>query len=281
MQRVSDSATFMAGQFAGRYDIQRQLGQGATSKVYLARDTVYGRDVALKVLRPELVAAISAQRFLREIRLTAKLQHPNIIPVLDSGEDKGNLFCVLPYMEGGTLRTRLTRDKQMPLSEVVDVGACCLLRGSTWIVAQRRGEAGMPHVETAQPVVARTQVELPGSQPQGFRALNGRVLDDVGFLVHERIRVLREPARRREQQAFVLRRRLEQALDQLEAEGRRLCDELRIIVAGPGRPRIRERVGNLVDRVLPRRTGSAYRRGHSDNAGNDPLHVNARSIRPR
>jgi tetratricopeptide (TPR) repeat protein len=77
--------------------------------------------VAIKVLRPELAASVGADRFLREIRLTEDLQHPHILPVLDSGADDGLLFCVLPYMEGGTLRDRIMRDKQLPIDEAVSI----------------------------------------------------------------------------------------------------------------------------------------------------------------
>lgn len=89
--------------------------------MYLARDQVHGRPVALKVLHPDLTASVGAERFLREIRLTAQLHHPHIVPVLDSGEHDGLLFCVLPYMDGGTLRDRLDREKQLPIEEAVAI----------------------------------------------------------------------------------------------------------------------------------------------------------------
>src|SRR5207253_9055802 len=78
--------------------------------------------VAIKVLREELTSGLAADRFLREIRVTAQLHHPNILPVLQSGEDGGRLFFVLPYMDGGTLRDRLDREKQLPVAEVVAIG---------------------------------------------------------------------------------------------------------------------------------------------------------------
>lgn len=106
---------------AGRYTVERELGHGATATVYLARDQVHGRPVALKVLHPELTASVGAERFQREIRLTAQLHHPHIVPVLDSGEHEGMLFCVLPYMDGGTLRDRLDREKQLPIEEAVAI----------------------------------------------------------------------------------------------------------------------------------------------------------------
>jgi serine/threonine protein kinase len=99
----------VASEFAGRYLIERELGRGATSLVYLARELATGRDVAIKILRAELVTEISTERFLREIRVTSRLEHPNIVPVLDSGEYDDRLFFVLPHMDGGTLRERLER----------------------------------------------------------------------------------------------------------------------------------------------------------------------------
>jgi eukaryotic-like serine/threonine-protein kinase len=119
---VSTSPIIVSGEFASRYTVERELGRGATSVVYLARDLDYGRMVAIKVLRDELSTGLAADRFLREIRVTAQLHHPNILPVLHSGEDVGRLFFVLPFMDGGTLRDRLQREKQLPVAEVVAIG---------------------------------------------------------------------------------------------------------------------------------------------------------------
>jgi len=85
--------------------------------VYLALDTKHGRRVAIKVLRPELSALIGGDRFRREIRLTAALQHPNILPLHDSGVADGLLYYVMPYVEGETLRERLAREAPLPLEE--------------------------------------------------------------------------------------------------------------------------------------------------------------------
>jgi len=85
---------------AGRYTIERELGRGGMATVYLARDLKHDRPVALKVLRPELAAVLGAERFLREIRLTAQLQHPHILTLIDSGEADGFLYYVMPYVEG-------------------------------------------------------------------------------------------------------------------------------------------------------------------------------------
>lgn len=119
---MSASPGLISGEFAGRYTVERELGRGATSLVYLARDHEYGRMVAIKVLRHELSQSVASDRFLREVRITAQLHHPNIVPILHSGEHAGQLFFVLPYLDGGTLRERFQREKQLPISEVVSIG---------------------------------------------------------------------------------------------------------------------------------------------------------------
>ena len=105
--------------FAGRYTIERILGRGATATVYLARDTRTDRPVAIKVLKPELTQSMGAARFLHEIKLTQGLHHPRILPVLDSGDHDGQLYFVLPYMDGGTLRDRLDHEPQLPIADAV------------------------------------------------------------------------------------------------------------------------------------------------------------------
>lgn len=102
-----------------RYQVDRELGQGGMSLVYLARDLRHDRAVALKVLRPELSAVIGADRFLNEIRVTAKLQHAHILPLFDSGAVDGLLYYVMPCVEGESLRDRLTRDRQLPIGEAI------------------------------------------------------------------------------------------------------------------------------------------------------------------
>ena len=110
-----------ASAIASRYRIERTLGEGGMAIVYLARDTRHGREVALKVLRPELATTLGADRFLREITIAARLVHPNILPLHDSGEAAGHLYYVMPYVEGATLRQRLDREKQLPLADVADI----------------------------------------------------------------------------------------------------------------------------------------------------------------
>src|SRR6185437_11404311 len=114
---MSDFRDSLAQGLAGRYSLQRELGQGGMAIVYLAHDLRHDREVALKVLRPEVSAAMGAERFLREIKLAAGLTHPHILPVFDSGEAGGMLFYVMPSMEGRSLRERLDRERQLSLSE--------------------------------------------------------------------------------------------------------------------------------------------------------------------
>ena len=106
---------------ADRYVIERKLGAGGMATVYLAQDLKHGRQVAVKVLRPELAATVGADRFLQEIEIAARLTHPHIVPVYDSGEVEGMLFFVMPYVEGESLRERLDRDNQLPLPEALHV----------------------------------------------------------------------------------------------------------------------------------------------------------------
>ena len=106
---------------ADSYRIERELGQGGMATVYLAEDLKHKRHVALKVLRPELAAALGAERFLHEIRVTSRLQHPNILPLFDSGEAGGFLYYVMPYVEGETLRSRIDRERQLSVTDAVEI----------------------------------------------------------------------------------------------------------------------------------------------------------------
>jgi tRNA A-37 threonylcarbamoyl transferase component Bud32 len=109
----------LASALADRYRIERELGQGGMATVYLAHDLKHGRKVAIKVLRPELAAVIGAERFLREIQTIANLQHPHILGLIDSGEVNGTAYYVMPYVDGESLRDRLNREKQLPVTEAV------------------------------------------------------------------------------------------------------------------------------------------------------------------
>lgn len=106
---------------ADRYRIERQLAEGGMATVYLAHDIRHDRSVALKVLKSELAAVVGAERFVREIRTTASLQHPHILPLFDSGSADGFLYYVMPYVDGETLRERLDRDKQLAIDETVRI----------------------------------------------------------------------------------------------------------------------------------------------------------------
>jgi serine/threonine-protein kinase len=111
----------LAAALAGRYALERELGQGGMATVYLARDLRHERLVALKVLRPELAASLGPERFLREIKLAAQLQHPHILPLHDSGEAGGFLYYVMPYVEGESLRARLARQGELPVHDALRI----------------------------------------------------------------------------------------------------------------------------------------------------------------
>jgi len=113
--------TRLTAALADRYRIEREVGAGGMAIVYQARDLRHDRDVALKVLRPELAAALGSDRFLREIRITARLTHPHILPLLDSGAVDGALFYVMPFVEGVSLRDRLAHEQQLPIADAVSI----------------------------------------------------------------------------------------------------------------------------------------------------------------
>ena len=111
----------ISGALALHYRLEREIGAGGMATVYLAEDLRHDRRVALKVLRPELAAVIGAERFLAEIKLTANLQHPHILPLFDSGEADSFLYYVMPFVEGESLRDRLRREKQLPVDDAVRI----------------------------------------------------------------------------------------------------------------------------------------------------------------
>src|SRR5204863_1458754 len=118
---MSDAATRLSTALADRYRVERELGAGGMATVYLAHDLKHDRDVAIKVLHPDLGAALGSERFLSEIRTTARLQHPHILPLLDSGEADGLLYYVMPLVSGETLRARLERERLLPIQDAVRV----------------------------------------------------------------------------------------------------------------------------------------------------------------
>ena len=104
-----------------RYVLERELGRGGMATVYLAHDVHHDRPVALKVLHPEIAAGLGSERFLREIHLAARLQHPHILTVYDSGEAAGRLWFTMPFIEGESLRDRLRREGQLPVADAVRI----------------------------------------------------------------------------------------------------------------------------------------------------------------
>ena len=120
---------------ADRYRIEHELGRGGMATVYLAHDLRHDRPVALKVLRPELAAVLGPERFLRETKLTARLQHPHILPLFDSGEANGQLWYVMPYVAGESLRARLARERQLPLDDALRI-TCNVLAALSYAHSQ-------------------------------------------------------------------------------------------------------------------------------------------------
>src|SRR5512147_1734854 len=111
----------LATALAGRYRIERELGVGGMATVYLSHDVRHDRKVAIKVLKPELAAVLGAERFVQEIKTTAALSHPHILPLFDSGEADGFLYYVMPYIEGETIREKLNRETQFGIQEAVKI----------------------------------------------------------------------------------------------------------------------------------------------------------------
>ncbi len=111
----------LAAALAGRYRLEREIGQGGMATVWLARDLRHDREVALKVLRPELTAILGAERFLNEVRITARLDHPHILTLIDSGADEGLLWYVVPYIRGESLRQRIARERQLGIEDAVGI----------------------------------------------------------------------------------------------------------------------------------------------------------------
>nr|MCU0624668.1 serine/threonine protein kinase [Gemmatimonadaceae bacterium] len=109
----------LAAALADRYRLTRELGRGGMATVFLARDLKHDRDVAIKILSPDLGAALGTDRFLAEIQVTAALQHPHLLPLFDSGAVGHELFYVMPYIAGGTLRQRITPGRGLPIAEVM------------------------------------------------------------------------------------------------------------------------------------------------------------------
>ncbi|HUR91501.1 MAG TPA: protein kinase, partial [Gemmatimonadaceae bacterium] len=157
---------------ADRYEIDREIGSGGMATVYLARDLRHQREVALKVLKPELGAVLGTDRFLSEIRVTANLQHPNLLPLFDSGEAGGLLFYVMPFVRGETLRAKIDRERQLSVDEAVRIAVAVAS------ALQCAHESGVIHrdlkpenilIQSGQPVIADFGIALAVSKAGGAR----------------------------------------------------------------------------------------------------------------
>jgi serine/threonine-protein kinase len=162
----------LSAALADRYRIERELGAGGMATVYLAHDLKHHRKVAVKVLTPELGAVLGSERFLSEIRVTANLQHPNVLPLFDSGESGGLLYYVMPYIEGETLRSRLTRETQLPVDDVVRLvtliaGALDYAHAHGVIHRDLKPENIL--LQAGQPVIADFGIALAVAQAGGSR----------------------------------------------------------------------------------------------------------------
>ena len=169
---MSDVPERLNAALEGRYKIERQLGEGGMATVYLADDLRHERKVALKVLKPELAAVVGAERFLAEIKTTANLQHPHILPLFDSGQADSFLFYVMPYVEGDTLRDRLDRDKQLPVDEAVRIAtavAQALQHAHGRGVIHRDIKPANILIQDGQPVVADFGIALAVGAAGGSR----------------------------------------------------------------------------------------------------------------
>jgi serine/threonine-protein kinase len=154
------------------YVVEREIGRGGMATVFLARDVKHQRRVALKVLDPELGAVLGAERFLSEIRVTANLQHPNLLPLFDSGEAEGLLYYVMPFVEGESLRQRLTREKQLPVDEALRIAgavAGALDYAHAHGVIHRDLKPENILLQHGQPVVADFGIALAVSNAGGAR----------------------------------------------------------------------------------------------------------------
>src|SRR5690349_20198585 len=157
---------------SGRYTIDRLIGEGGMATVYLARDVRHNRPVALKVLRPDLGAVVGVDRFLAEIEVTANLQHPNLLPLFDSGTAGDQLFYVMPYVQGESLRARLDREKQLPVEEAVRLATAI---GGALDYAHRQGvihrdlKPENVLLQEGQPLVADFGIALAVSNAGGTR----------------------------------------------------------------------------------------------------------------
>jgi serine/threonine-protein kinase len=167
-----DPLTQLRTSLADHYTIEREIGAGGMATVYLARDLRHDRHVALKVLKPDLGAVLGVERFLSEIKVTANLQHPNLLPLFDSGEAEGLLYYVMPFVEGESLRSRLDREKQLPIDEAIRVSisiANALEYAHAHGVIHRDLKPENILLQSGQPVIADFGIALAVSKAGGNR----------------------------------------------------------------------------------------------------------------
>jgi serine/threonine-protein kinase len=176
---MSDPITRLNAALEGRYTIARSLGEGGMAHVFLAADHRHDRPVAIKVLKPEIAATIGAERFLTEIKTSANLQHPHILPVHDSGEADGLLYFVMPFIEGESLADRLTREGQLPVDEAVTIASKvggALHAAHVQGVIHRDVKPGNILLQGGEPIVADFGISLAVTRAGGPRLTEAGVL---------------------------------------------------------------------------------------------------------
>ncbi len=169
---LSDTVQRLNAALQGRYLIERELGEGGMATVYLADDVKHERKVALKVLKSELAAVVGADRFLAEIKTTANLQHPHILPLFDSGEADSFLFYVMPFVQGETLRERINREKQLPVDEAIGIAtavAAALQHAHDRGIVHRDIKPANILLQDGQPVVADFGIAIAVGAAGGSR----------------------------------------------------------------------------------------------------------------
>ncbi len=167
-----DALLHLKESLSERYDIKREIGAGGMATVYLAQDIRHDRPVALKLLNPELGAVLGVERFLSEIRVTANLQHPNLLPLFDSGAVDGLLYYVMPFVDGESLRARLDREKQLPVDEAIRISvaiANALDYAHSHGVIHRDLKPENILLQANQPVIADFGIALAVSNAGGSR----------------------------------------------------------------------------------------------------------------
>ena len=173
-----DPVTRLNVALQGRYAIQRELGEGGMATVYLADDLKHERKVALKVLKSELAAVVGAERFLAEIKTTANLQHPHILPLFDAGQADSFLFYVMPYVEGESLRDRLDSEHQLPVDEAVAIAskvAGALQAAHERVVIHRDIKPANILLSNGKPLVSDFGIALQGESGASCRSVHERV----------------------------------------------------------------------------------------------------------